>query len=59
MRKVLKLQEGVFDEALVNGQVKKRQYKKYNEVDCPNDNTKTILITNWKSIAVFYWRAAS
>jgi hypothetical protein len=22
-------------------------------VDCPNDNTKTILIKNWKSIAVF------
>ena len=34
--------------------VRKRQYKKYNVVDCPNDNTKTILIKNWKSIAVFY-----
>ena len=33
--------------------VRKRQYKKYNVAYCPNDNTKTILIKNWKSIPVF------
>jgi hypothetical protein len=32
---------------------RKRQYKKYTVVDCPNDNTKSILRKVWKSIAVF------
>jgi hypothetical protein len=30
-----------------------RQYKKYNGMDCPNDHTKCIITTAWKSIVAF------